>query len=175
MHAPVELAGVSAPSGAHGIAERLTGTFVAEARRCLEEGVLRSADEGDLGAVLGLIQVMQHLQTPGALGSGIAAAFVATVYGVGAANLVCLPLAYLVVRVVDGGLDAWSVLGRARIAELVGNTVLLVGLVTGAALVLGVPLAWLVTRTDLPGRRVWAVAAALPPIGISQEAPIGNR
>ena len=82
--------------------------------------------------------------------------------GIAVVALVCLPLAYLVVRVVDGGLDAWSVLGRARIAELVGNTVLLVGLVTGAALVLGVPLAWLVTRTDLPGRRVWAVAAALP-------------
>ena len=82
--------------------------------------------------------------------------------GIAVVALVCLPLAYLVVRVVDGGLEAWSVLGRARIAELVGNTVLLVGLVTGAALVLGVPLAWLVTRTDLPGRRVWAVAAALP-------------
>jgi iron(III) transport system permease protein len=82
--------------------------------------------------------------------------------GIAVVALVCLPLAYLVVRVVDGGLDAWSVLGRARIAELVGNTVLLVSLVTGAALVLGVPLAWLVTRTDLPGRRVWAVAAALP-------------
>ena len=76
--------------------------------------------------------------------------------------LVCLPLVYLVVRVVDGGVDAWVVLGRARILELVGNTALLVVLVTGAALALGVPLAWLVTRTDLPGRRLWAVAAALP-------------
>jgi iron(III) transport system permease protein len=76
--------------------------------------------------------------------------------------LVCLPLVYLVVRVVDGGAGAWSVLGRGRILELVGNTVLLTGLVTGAALVLGVPLAWLVVRTDLPARRFWAVAAALP-------------
>ena len=76
--------------------------------------------------------------------------------------LVCLPLVYLVVRVVEGGADAWVVLGRARIIELVGNTALLVVLVTGAALALGVPLAWLVTRTDLPGRRLWAVAAALP-------------
>jgi chemotaxis protein MotA len=48
---------------------------------------------GILGAVLGLIQVMQHLSDPGALGSGIAVAFVATVYGVGSANLVFLPLA----------------------------------------------------------------------------------
>ena len=82
--------------------------------------------------------------------------------GVAVVALVCLPLVYLVVRVVDGGVDAWVVLGRARILELVGNTALLVALVTGAALVLGVPLAWLVTRTDLPGARLWAVAAALP-------------
>jgi len=79
-----------------------------------------------------------------------------------AVALVCLPLAYLVVRVVEGGSDAWGVLGRARILDLVGNTVLLVVLVTGAALVLGVPLAWLVARTDVPGRRFWGVAAALP-------------
>src|SRR5205823_6484697 len=42
---------------------------------------------------LGLIQVMNHLGTPSALGSGIAVAFVATVYGVGSANLLFLPLA----------------------------------------------------------------------------------
>ncbi len=36
------------------IAERLTLTFVKEAQRCLDEGILRSAEEGDLGAVLGL-------------------------------------------------------------------------------------------------------------------------
>jgi chemotaxis protein MotA len=48
---------------------------------------------GILGAVLGLIRVMQSLGTPTALGSGIAAAFVATAYGVGVANLVFLPVA----------------------------------------------------------------------------------
>jgi chemotaxis protein MotA len=48
---------------------------------------------GILGAVLGLIQVMDHLNQPGALGSGIAVAFVSTVYGVGAANLLFLPMA----------------------------------------------------------------------------------
>ena len=76
--------------------------------------------------------------------------------------LVCVPLAYLVLRVVQGGADAWSVLGRHRIIDLVGQTALLVGLVTTAALVVGVSLAWLVARTDLPGRRFWAVAAGLP-------------
>jgi chemotaxis protein MotA len=48
---------------------------------------------GILGAVLGLIQVMQHLSEPGALGAGIATAFVATIYGVGSANLLFLPIA----------------------------------------------------------------------------------
>jgi chemotaxis protein MotA len=48
---------------------------------------------GILGAVLGLIHVMQSLSDPSKLGSGIAVAFVATVYGVATANLLLLPLA----------------------------------------------------------------------------------
>jgi chemotaxis protein MotA len=47
---------------------------------------------GILGAVLGLIHVMESLSEPSKLGAGIAVAFVATVYGVAAANLVLLPL-----------------------------------------------------------------------------------
>jgi chemotaxis protein MotA len=48
---------------------------------------------GILGAVLGLMRVMQNIGSPSSLGDGIAVAFVATVYGVGAANLVLLPVA----------------------------------------------------------------------------------
>ena len=48
---------------------------------------------GIIGAVLGLIQVMQHLDDIGEVGRGIAVAFVATIYGVGAANLFFLPAA----------------------------------------------------------------------------------
>jgi chemotaxis protein MotA len=48
---------------------------------------------GILGAVLGLIHVMENLSEPGKLGAGIAVAFVATIYGVGLANLVFLPIA----------------------------------------------------------------------------------
>ncbi len=48
---------------------------------------------GILGAVLGLIQVMQHLDNISEVGRGIAVAFVATIYGVGIANLFFLPLA----------------------------------------------------------------------------------
>jgi chemotaxis protein MotA len=47
---------------------------------------------GILGAVLGLIHVMENLDDPSKLGPGIAVAFVATVYGVGAANLIFLPM-----------------------------------------------------------------------------------
>jgi chemotaxis protein MotA len=49
---------------------------------------------GILGAVLGLIHVMENLSDPNKLGGGIAVAFVATVYGVGSANLLFLPIAH---------------------------------------------------------------------------------
>lgn len=48
---------------------------------------------GIIGAVLGLIQVMQHLDKIDEVGRGIAVAFVATIYGVGSANLLYLPIA----------------------------------------------------------------------------------
>lgn len=48
---------------------------------------------GIIGAVLGLIQVMANLSDPSKLGAGIAVAFVATIYGVGSANLFFLPMA----------------------------------------------------------------------------------
>ena len=47
---------------------------------------------GILGAVMGLIHVMENLSDPSKLGSGIAVAFVATIYGVGSANLFFLPI-----------------------------------------------------------------------------------
>jgi len=47
---------------------------------------------GIIGAVMGLIHVMNNLADPSKLGSGIAVAFVATIYGVGAANIFFLPL-----------------------------------------------------------------------------------
>lgn len=48
---------------------------------------------GIIGAVLGLIAVMKNLADPSKLGHGIAAAFTATIYGIGAANLALLPIA----------------------------------------------------------------------------------
>ena len=48
---------------------------------------------GIIGAVMGLIHVMENLSDPTKLGAGIAVAFVATIYGVGSANLIFLPVA----------------------------------------------------------------------------------
>jgi chemotaxis protein MotA len=48
---------------------------------------------GIIGAVMGLIHVMENLSDPSKLGGGIAVAFVATIYGVGSANLLFLPIA----------------------------------------------------------------------------------
>jgi chemotaxis protein MotA len=58
---------------------------------------------GILGAVLGLIQVMHHLEDISEVGRGIAVAFVATIYGVGMANLFFLPFAgKMRIRIRDG-------------------------------------------------------------------------
>ena len=57
---------------------------------------------GILGAVLGLIHVMQNLSDPSKLGTGIAVAFVATIYGVGIANLLFLPLGGRLKKIVGG-------------------------------------------------------------------------
>lgn len=57
---------------------------------------------GIIGAVLGLMAVMQNLADPSKLGHGIAAAFVATIYGIGLANLFLLPVANKLKVVIAG-------------------------------------------------------------------------
>lgn len=74
-----------------------------------------------------------------------------------------IPLGYLVVRVADAGADrAWQALWRGRTWDLAVNSAVLVGLVCAGCLVLGVALAWLLTRAELPVRRLWWVLASLP-------------
>ena len=73
-----------------------------------------------------------------------------------------LPLVYLVLRTVGAGSDAWDVLFRLRVLEILGRTLLLLGGVTAASIALAVPIAWLTARTDLPLRNFWAVLTALP-------------
>ena len=81
---------------------------------------------------------------------------------VAVAAVLVIPLAYLVIRTLGAGGDAWELLARPRTIAIVGRTLLLVASVTAAAIVIAVPLAWLTTRTDLPGRRTWAVITVLP-------------
>lgn len=63
-----------------------------QAARIWESAGGYSPTIGILGAVMGLIHVMENLTDPSKLGAGIAVAFVATIYGVGLANLVLLPI-----------------------------------------------------------------------------------
>jgi chemotaxis protein MotA len=61
--------------------------------RLLESAAGYAPTLGILGAVLGLMRLMENLPSPAALGRGIALAFVATVYGITVANLLLLPIA----------------------------------------------------------------------------------
>lgn len=74
-----------------------------------------------------------------------------------------LPIAYLLVRASEAGGDRiFELLWRERMLTLALRSLWLAGSVTFACIVIGVLLAFLVTRTDLPGRRIWTVVAVLP-------------
>lgn len=75
---------------------------------------------------------------------------------------VLLPLAYLVLRTLGGGGEAWDLLFRTRTLAILGRTLGLVVAVTGISAAISLPIAWLTTRTDLPLRRAWAVLTVLP-------------
>lgn len=97
----------------------------------------------------------------------VAAALAATVLAV-------LPLIYLALRATQ---DGWATVGdtlwRTSMAERTLRTVELAAIVTVGCLVLGVGLAWLVARTDLPGRRVLRVLVGLPLALPSYVAAVG--
>lgn len=78
------------------------------------------------------------------------------------AALLLSPIAYLLIRAYSAGGGAVDLLLRSRTFDVLVNTLLLAGAVVAASVVIAVPLAWLVGRTDLPGRTVWASTAALP-------------
>jgi iron(III) transport system permease protein len=82
------------------------------------------------------------------------------------AVLLLLPLAFLILQAVQ---DGWSTLHpllfRSLTATLLWNTVSLTVVVTAACAVIGTLAAWFVERTDLPGRRIWAVLVVVP-VGI---------
>ena len=74
-----------------------------------------------------------------------------------------LPLVYLVLRSLENGWgELFEVALRDKTLAVLARSVVLAAVVTAASVVVAVPLAWLTARTDLPGRRAWAVLAALP-------------
>ncbi|MGQ0630653.1 MAG: ABC transporter permease [Sporichthyaceae bacterium] len=80
-----------------------------------------------------------------------------------AAVVALLPLIYLAVRSTERGAGEMAdVLFTDRTLELTLRSLGLAVAVTAGSLVIGIGLAYLVTRTSLPGRRFWAVVAALP-------------
>jgi iron(III) transport system permease protein len=79
------------------------------------------------------------------------------------AVLVLLPLAFLLVEAQGAGLgQVTSLIGRSLTVQLLWNTVRLAVVVTAACALIGTGAAWLTERTDLPGRRVWAVLIVVP-------------
>ena len=76
---------------------------------------------GIVGAVLGLIHTMENLDDPSKIGAGIATAFVATVYGVGAANLIFLPVGTKIKRKVELMMSADEMVMEGLLAVQAGH------------------------------------------------------
>ena len=78
------------------------------------------------------------------------------------AAAMALPLAYLAIRSAGASSSAWELFFRERTAHILWRSIQLALIVTGGSLAIGVPMAWLTTRTDLPTRRTLSVLCALP-------------
>ena len=79
------------------------------------------------------------------------------------AVLLALPLVFLLIEAPGSGLsDVRQLIFRQLTAQLLWNTVRLTIVVTVLCAVLGTAAAWCVERTDLPGRRIWAVLVVVP-------------
>lgn len=76
--------------------------------------------------------------------------------------LMLMPLGYLFIRASQGRTDLFDLVWRPRTLTLLRNTVVLATIVTFFSILISLPAAWLTSRTDLPWRRFWSVAMALP-------------
>lgn len=83
-------------------------------------------------------------------------------FGILVALLMLLPLSYLLLRAAGAGADGVEYLLRERTLQIILNSLVLVVTVVGAGVLIGVPFAWLTTRTNLPLRRLWLVLGLLP-------------
>ncbi|MFB6127376.1 MAG: ABC transporter permease [Halolamina sp.] len=102
-------------------------------------------------------------ETPPATDDGDALPIAPTVAAAAVAAAVVVPLLWLVKTSLSVGLGpALSLLVRPATAEVFLNSGLMVAGVTAASVSVGVPLAYLTVRTDLPFRRLWTVVVSLP-------------
>ncbi|MDG5787920.1 iron ABC transporter permease [Evansella sp. AB-P1] len=83
-------------------------------------------------------------------------------FGLFVALIMSIPIIYVVWRSMFAGVDRWMRLLDERIPQLLWNTFSLTAAVTVCAVIIGVSLAWLVVRTDVPGRKLWQWLLALP-------------
>lgn len=82
--------------------------------------------------------------------------------GIAVAAFALTPVVYLLIRALQAGDEAFDFLRRPLVREVFANSALLATIVAAGSLALGVPIAWLAVRTDLPGRRFWTIASVLP-------------
>ena len=73
-----------------------------------------------------------------------------------------LPLAYLLLRTIGAGEEAWILILRPRTLQIIWRSMVLVTVVTSASVLIAVSLSWLTVRTDVPFRRFWSVSTVLP-------------
>lgn len=78
------------------------------------------------------------------------------------ALIMAIPIVYVFLRAIQGGTDQWLLLLNKRIPELLISTLSLTLVVTVGAIILGVISAYLIVRTDLPGKKTWQWLLALP-------------
>jgi iron(III) transport system permease protein len=81
---------------------------------------------------------------------------------VGIAILVGAPVVYLLIRGLGAIRTAPDLLMRSQTLSILGNTLVLMASVTAACMIIGLALAWLTLRTDLPARRALSIASMLP-------------
>ncbi len=105
---------------------------------------------------------------------GLAGRFVSSLWGgrtpplwifsaaLGSALIMAVPLFYIVYRGILSGSHVWADLWSVSLPGLLLKTLALAASVTAASVGLGVPLAWLVTRADVPHRGVWTMLLAMP-------------
>lgn len=78
------------------------------------------------------------------------------------ALIMAIPILYVFLRAIQGGKERWLLLLNQRIPELMYSTLTLAFVVTMGAILLGTLSAFLVVRTDLPGKKTWQWLLALP-------------